>query len=172
MVTIYVLPETKENYPTSKAFHGKIANISLRICFGWYDPVVIFNFSHLVARYGTWHCLFLSLQTDLWAKSLNASLLWKIFPLACFFGFSYLAAHQIFRPSNRYEFVFRFPFDRQGCWFSHFLRSVTTSPKSRPMAAELWPLGELWRNPPCSPGQLGERGPEIKNIPCEYRGLL
>ena len=161
----------RRTIPHLKRSMEKIANISLRICFGWYDPVVIFNFSHLVARYGTWHCLFLSLQTDLWAKSLNASVLWKIFTWACFFCF-YLTAHKIFRPSNHYKFVFRFPFDRQGCWFSHFPLSGTTSPKSRPMAAELWPLGELWRNPPCSPAQLGDNGPEIKNISCEYHGLL
>ena len=143
----------------------------LKINFKEFALDVIFIFSHLVARYGTWHCLLLSLQTDLWAKSLNASVLWKIFTWACFFCF-YLGAHKIFRPSNHWKIVFRFPFDRQGCWFSHFPRSATTSPKSRPMAAEMWPLGELWRDPPCSPGQLGENGPEIKNIPYEYHGVL
>ena len=171
MVTIYVLPETKENYPTSKAFHGKNCK---------------FIFKNLL--WMIWSCCYFQLfpsGCQVWNLTLPVSFIanWfmsKIAQRFCPLEILYLgmfvlllsSSTQIFRPSNHYNFVFRFPFDRQGCWFSHFPRSATTSPKSRPMAAELWPLGELWRNPPCSPGQLGDNGPEIKNIPCEYHGVL
>ena len=84
----------KENWNKATQYSHFVTMVTfylLKINSSEFALDVIFLFSHLVARYGTWHCLLLSLQTDLWAKSLNASVLKKIFTWACLFCF-YLGA--------------------------------------------------------------------------------